>query len=227
MPMFDCPHGEKRFPNISSYFPLAADIILFFMPEKRVGMLGAVLIMVKAVLCLIWWGYSGYHYWLAVVGRWELSLMPEMLLKCPLLSYIFPPTNARFMASGGSHFSTQGQAGLSLLRAQRPPFNHLTKKEVAGACFWQYKRKQEAKTAPFFPFLPSNWEWSKHFGQIVLRKGKKLGNVIIDLTCYVGLLLCQPGACFQTPKNMQEIINHYLVIILIAYWICPVLYELH
>lgn len=46
---------------------------------------------------------------------------------------------------------------------------------------------------------------------------KKLGNVIIDRTCCVGLLLCQPEAYFQTPENTQEIINDYLVIILIAY----------
>lgn len=76
------------------------------------------------------------------------------------------------MADVGSHFFTQRQAGLSLLRAQKPPFNQLTKKEMAGVSFWQYQRKQQAKSAPF-PFLPSNWEWNKHFGQIVLRKGKK------------------------------------------------------
>lgn len=70
---------------------------------------------------------------------------------------------------------------VSLLGIQRPPFNQFThtNKEVAGACFWQYKRKQQAKSSPFLPFLPCSWGQSKHFWQIVLRKGKKLGNLII------------------------------------------------
>jgi len=59
--------------------------------------------------------------------------MPEMFLECLLFSNIFPPTNPWFMADGGETL-LHPEPG-SLLRAQRPLFNQLTKKEVAGACF--------------------------------------------------------------------------------------------
>lgn len=47
-PMFDHSHEQKRFPSISSYFPLAADIIPFFMPQEKSGDVGASADMVKA-----------------------------------------------------------------------------------------------------------------------------------------------------------------------------------
>lgn len=144
----------------------------FLCLKKKVGMLGPVLIWWRPVLSLTWWGSSEYQYWLAVLGRWELSLMPEMLLKCPLLNNIFPPTNAWFMAGVGSHFFTQRQAALSLLSTQRPPFNQLTKKRNGWGKFLTVPKEAAGKISPL-PLSALQLRVKQTFWADSLEEGKK------------------------------------------------------
>lgn len=143
-PCLTTPFEKKWFPSISSYFPLAAVIILFFTAWDS-GDVGSSANMVKDSAV----PHMGRVFWLSLL----ISKSGKIRVVCDAwntpekssLEHHLPTHKCMVHDEWRSHFFTQSQAGFSLLRAQGPPVNQLTKNEVAGACFWQYKRKQPAK----------------------------------------------------------------------------------
>lgn len=185
------PVGIKGFLTylLSSLWLLVASPFLCL--KKRAGLLGSLLAWWRPEppMVSIWvsWLVSSSGMMTAVSEGWdapEISSLEEHL-----------PTH-KCMVGGrcsGVTSSPRGQAALSFLSARRPLFDQLTIKPGAEAYPDSTKGSSSQNQLPLSPFCPPTKSEANILSKYSSGRQKKLGNLISEWTCCMGLLPWQPG----------------------------------